>query len=438
MGTRKDQDYPFIKETIKQRPIDKRELLKKIGTAALCGVVFGLCAVVTLMVCMPEMVNKYEQQIKKKETVQITPSVQPEGEPEPAVSVASSQEPQVQTGSADAEESVTVDHLKNIYKMVRKIAEKPQKALVCVAGLTGDSDLLNDSLLTYGDEEGIVFLKNEDGFYIVTTSDRLEQTEKFRITFSNGDSAEGELCGADSRTKLIVIRVLAENLKKETIEEIPAVPLATEENQEQTQPVIAIGSPAGNMDSLIYGSITSVSGKMNIADAEYSLITTDMAGGQSGGGVLLDMNGRMTGIIIANDSQESSVLRAVSAAQIRTLLEMLSNGKPICYVGIRGTTIPAQQSEQLNIPQGVYVDRVEQDSPAMNAGMQSGDILYKLDGQTISSVKEYSRLLQAKEPGDRIHVTLHRKSPAGEYADVELSIIIKEKQQKGRKNAIYQ
>ena len=281
MGTRKDQDYPFIKETIKQRPIDKRELLKKIGTAALCGVVFGLCAAVTLMVCMPEMVNKYEQQIKKKETVQITPSVQPEGEPEPAVSVAPSQEPQVQTGSADAEESVTVDHLKNIYKMVRKIAEKPQKALVRVAGLTGDSDLLNDSLLTYGDEEGIVFLKNEDGFYIVTTSDRLEQTEKFRITFSNGDSAEGELCGADSRTKLIVIRVLAENLKKETIEEIPAVPLATEENQEQTQPVIAIGSPAGNMDSLIYGSITSVSGKMNIADAEYSLITTDMAGGQS-------------------------------------------------------------------------------------------------------------------------------------------------------------
>lgn len=431
MGNKKNQDYPFIKETIKQRPIDKRELMKKLGIAGACGIVFGLCAVFVMMICMPSIFDKYEQRVKKKETVQITPSIQPEEKYSSAQQELPSSEEHPEEAAAGLTESdqetATVDHLKNIYKMVRKIAKEPQKALVCVAGITGDADLLNNSLLTLGNEGGIVFIKNDTGFYIVTTSDSLGEMQKFRVTFSNGKSAEGELCGADPRTNLVVIHVPAEDMDEETREEIPAVPLSLDQSQEQTQPVIAIGSPVGDMNALIYGSITSVSGKMNIADAEYSLITTDMAGSQNGGGILLDMNGRMTGIIVSNDSQESTVLRAVSVAQIRYLLEMLSNGEPICYTGIRGTTISEKQSEQMKIPRGIYVDRVEQESPAMNSGIQSGDILYKVDAQSVYTMDEYSRILQNKDPGDRINVTLYRKSPAGEYVDVELSILIKEK-----------
>ena len=430
MGNKKNQDYPFIKETIKQRPMDKRKVLEKLGVAAACGIVFGLSAVFIIMICMPGILDKYEQQIKKKETVQITPSIQPSGDSslqQETASVDKSTEEIDAANNEDIQEKSTVSHLQNIYKMVRKIAMEPQKALVRVAGITGDSDLLDDSLLTFGDEGGIVFIKNKDGFYIVTTSDRLEEIEKFRITFSNGKSAEGEFCGADSRTNLVVIRVPIENIDEETWENIPAVPLSSEDNQEQTQPVIAIGSPAGDMNALIYGSITSVSGKLNIADDEYALITTDMAGSQKGGGVLLDMNGRMTGIIISNDNQENTVLRAVSVAEIKCLLEKLSNGEPICYTGIRGTTISKRQSEQLNIPQGIFVDRVEQGSPAMNAGIQSGDILYKAGDQRVLTMDEYSRILQNKQPGDRMEVTLYRKSPAEEYVDVELNILIKEK-----------
>ena len=81
----------------------------------------------------------------------------------------------------------------------------------------------------------------------------------------------------------------------------------------------------------------------------------------------------------------------------------------------------------MKIPRGIYVDRVEQESPAMNSGIQSGDILYKVDAQSVYTMDEYSRILQNKDPGDRINVTLYRKSPAGEYVDVELSILIKEK-----------
>ena len=104
--------------------------------------------------------------------------------------------------------------MKNVYKTIWDIAEEPRKALVQVTGLTDTEDLLNDSLLTYGDEEGIVFLKNKDAFYILTTSDELEKAEKFKITFSNGVMAEGTLCGADPRTKLVVVRVPVKNVEE--------------------------------------------------------------------------------------------------------------------------------------------------------------------------------------------------------------------------------
>ena len=54
--------------------------------------------------------------------------------------------------------------MKNVYKTIWDIAEEPRKALVQVTGLTDTEDLLNDSLLTYGDEEGIVFLKTKMRF----------------------------------------------------------------------------------------------------------------------------------------------------------------------------------------------------------------------------------------------------------------------------------
>ena len=71
MGNKKNQDYPFIKETIKQRPMDKRKVLEKLGVAAACGIVFGLSAVFIIMICMPGILDKYEQQIRKKRSYRL-------------------------------------------------------------------------------------------------------------------------------------------------------------------------------------------------------------------------------------------------------------------------------------------------------------------------------------------------------------------------------
>ena len=196
---------------------------------------------------------------------------------------------------------------------------------------------------------------------------------------------------------------------------------------EQMDDVIAIGSPTGDYDSLVSGMVTSVTGSMKIADEEYGMLTTNMVGSEDGGGILLNMSGEVVGIICSQENENSSVIRAVEAAQLRPLLEGMANGEDICYIGIQGTTISKYQSENLDIPRGVYVDAVEEDSPAMTAGVQNADIVHALNGKEISSLNRYSAILQSLVKGSRVKLEVYRKNPYGTYVNVELNVLIKEK-----------
>ena len=312
-------------------------------------------------------------------------------------------------------------------EQVRKVSETPRRALVRIAALGTDSDLLDDSFLKYGEEEGFVFLKNTEAFYIMTYSDRMNDAGNFQVTFSNGDMADAQLCKKDVRTGFYVFRVPFTELNDSTKDEISEAVLATEDNMEQMDDVVAIGSPTGDYDSLVSGMVTSVTGSMKIADEEYGMLTTNMVGSEDGGGILLNMSGKVVGIICSQENENSSVIRAVEAAQLRPLLEGMANGEDICYIGIQGTTISKYQSENLDIPRGVYVDAVEEDSPAMTAGVQNADIVHALNGKEISSMNRYSAILQSLVKGSRVKLEVYRKNPYGTYVNVELNVLIKEK-----------
>ena len=230
------------------------------------------------------------------------------------------------------------------------------------------------------------------------------------------------MCKNDFRTGLMVIKVPFASVGEETQEEIPAVSLASEDNMKQTDAVIAIGSPTGDYDSLIAGTIAAVTGTLKIADEEYGMLTTDMAGDENSRGILLNEDSEVVGIIWNQEENRTNVIRAVETAQLCPLLESMANSEDIRYIGIEGVTISSVQSESLEIPRGIYVDYVEVDSPAMSAGIQNGDILHTLDGQEIQSMEEYASVLQGLSKGTSTKVNVYRKNPSGEYTDVELAV----------------
>lgn len=409
------ENYSFIKETIKEQPTDRKRLAGKFLTAAVCGVIFGACAAGTMALIVPKALERFGTAPDQKAVVTLTPSVKAE-----QVTPTPEATEQEKTSASTAWQNDLSDGMS-------QIAEKPRRALVRISAAGEDSDLLDDSFLEYGDEEGFVFLKNSEAFYILTVSDQMQEADKFTVTFSDGTVTDGILCKKDLRTGFFVIKVPFTSVDEETQEKIPAAPLVTADDMKQTESVIAIGSPSGDYDSLMGGTITSVTGTLKVADEEYGMLTTDMVGSEEGGGILLNSSGEVAGIIWNQEEDRTNVIRAVETAQLRPLLESMANGEDICYIGIMGATISSYQSENLDVPRGVYVDAVDEDSPAMTAGIQNGDILHALDGQEVQSMEEYASVLQGLNKGTRTTVNVYRKNPSGEYEDVQLKVTIKEK-----------
>lgn len=409
------ENYSFIKETIKEQPTDRKRLAGKFLTAAVCGVIFGACAAGTMALIVPKALERFGTAPDQKAVVTLTPSVKAE-----QVTPTPEATEQEKTSASTAWQNDLSDGMS-------QIAEEPRRALVRISAAGEDSDLLDDSFLEYGDEEGFVFLKNSEAFYILTVSDQMQEADKFTVTFSDGTVTDGILCKKDLRTGFFVIKVPFTSVDEETQEKIPAAPLVAADDMKQTESVIAIGSPSGDYDSLMGGTITSVTGTLKVADEEYGMLTSDMVGSEEGGGILLNSSGEVAGIIWNQEEDRTNVIRAVETAQLRPLLESMANGEDICYIGIMGATISSYQSENLDVPRGVYVDAVDEDSPAMTAGIQNGDILHALDGQEVQSMEEYASVLQGLNKGTRTTVNVYRKNPFGEYEDVQLKVTIKEK-----------
>ena len=409
------ENYSFIKETIKEQPTDRKRLAGKFLTAAVCGVIFGACAAGTMALIVPKALERFGTAPDQKAVVTLTPSVKAE-----QVTPTPEATEQEKTSASTAWQNDLSDGMS-------QIAEEPRRALVRISAAGEDADLLDDSFLEYGDEEGFVFLKNSEAFYILTVSDQMQEADKFTVTFSDGTVTDGILCKKDLRTGFFVIKVPFTSVDEETQEKIPAAPLVAADDMKQTESVIAIGSPSGDYDSLMGGTITSVTGTLKVADEEYGMLTTDMVGSEEGGGILLNSSGEVAGIIWNQEEDRTNVIRAVETAQLRPLLESMANGEDICYIGIMGATISSYQSENLDVPRGVYVDAVDEDSPAMTAGIQNGDILHALDGQEVQSMEEYASVLQGLNKGTRTTVNVYRKNPSGEYEDVQLKVTIKEK-----------
>ena len=437
--------YPFIRETIKKGKKKESFTLRHIPAVMISGILFGCCAGIAFASAMAVLEKRLDggEEILL-DNMEADPSNEQAGKTAARKKENSNVETVLETASENMKmilseeasdsmknstadpEAAPMDIYASVYQDAMRIAEQPMKAMVRVDGISEDENLLDDSFLTYGIEEGVIFFNSEEYFYLLTIYHDLEKADSIRVTFCNGAVAEGSLCKADPRTGLAVIKVPLEALTEEEREDIAVASLSTSAGMENAQPVIGIGSPSGDFGSVVYGIVTSTSGKMHVADCEYSLFGTNIMGSASSSGVLISLDEKVIGII-TRTGEDGNILKAISMSELRPLIEDLSNGSRIRYLGIHGAEISPEQSQYLNLPRGVYVKTVETDSPAMIAGIQNGDIVMKMNGFSLEDMETYMELLQNFSVGDKVDIEISRKSAGNTFKKMEFQVTIKEK-----------
>ena len=413
------QKYQFMQETIKKQPEEHRSMVRRLLMIAGCGALFGGCAAVTFAGVFPVMADKEEDTQQKIELA--------EADVEETVSEEKIAEKEDTSVNSGQECKGPLALHQETYREVLKISQKPRKSLVNVRGISKAEDLLDNSHLQQGDSEGIIFHETETQLYILTYEEKQESLEELQITFADGSTVTGEMCQGDKGTGLAVATVEKSLLSDSTREDIAVSDLTESQGLEQSDIVIAIGNPAGDSDAVIYGMVTSVSEKLLAADMEYEVLSTDVQGDENGSGVLLDADGHVAGMILKKNEKDGDNIHAVSVSQILTLVEQLANGEKRRYTGICGTEIDQSQCKKLGIESGLYVERTEENSPAMRAGIQCGDIISSVDGNPIESMEAYHTYLQTKKPGEKIAITVLRKSSNGEYMEKDYKVMAEER-----------
>ena len=109
--------------------------------------------------------------------------------------------------------------------------------------------------------------------------------------------------------------------------------------------------------------------------------------------------------------------------EIDGLIESLRNGKDIPYVGLYLATVTDDISEDYDIPKGVYITEVATDSPAMKAGLQNGDVITHINGDSILTDVTFSKKIAQLLPGTTCEISVKRQN-GNEYYEVKCTVTI--------------
>ena len=137
-----------------------------------------------------------------------------------------------------------------------------------------------------------------------------------------------------------------------------------------------------------------------------------MLGSSDGSGALINTKGEVIGFVLQdyNLQKTQNTLTAVAISQLKKVIELLSNNKPIPYLGLKTTMVTEQMSKELDMPTGIYVKEVELDSPAMYGGFQSGDVITSMNGTEIKNAEQFENMVLDLNIDDVVNVTYQRQS----------------------------
>ena len=300
---------------------------------------------------------------------------------------------------------------------------------------------------TEGAGTGIIIGQNDSELLIVTNNHVVEGSNTLTVTFNDESSVEANIKGTNSDYDVAVIAVPLEDISDDTMEAISVATLGDSTELKVGEPAIAIGNALGYGQSVTTGVISALDRSVSTTDSQtgqtvessVKLIQTDAAiNPGNSGGALVNANGEVVGINsskLVGDSVEG-VGYAIPISDVSDLIEQLMNQETREKVaeadqgalGIRGISVSDAFSEQLELPQGVYVSEVTSGGGAEASGMSRGCIITAINGTSISSMEGLQEQLQYYAKGETVTLTIQVPQTTGDYQEQTLDVTLGEKQ----------
>ncbi len=271
-----------------------------------------------------------------------------------------------------------------------------------------------------GTGSGVII--SPDG-YIVTNNHVIKGATNLEITLNNNKKYKATIIGTDNKSDIALLKIEAEDLPYITFGDSNTVKIG--------EWVLAVGNPYNLTSTVTAGIVSAKARDLKGNMKQDSFIQTDAAVNPgNSGGALVNVKGELIGINTAISSKTGAfvgysfaVPSNIAKKVVEDLLEFGSVQHAI--LGVNGTELNGNNSRDLNMDtsEGFYVSDVVPNSGAAVAGIQSGDVIIKLDNVKISTFSDLSGYIGTKEPNDLVKVTLLRN---GNEIDLQVKLNKKE------------
>lgn len=237
--------------------------------------------------------------------------------------------------------------------------------------------------------------------YILTNYHVVQSADLIVVVLQRGQKLHAELIGYDEITDLAVLQVQANNL--------PVIPQNSTLKSQVGDVVLAIGNPL-NLGQTVTQGIVSATGQVGLSTSYLQFLQMDAAiNNGNSGGALINSNGQLVGINSAKFAQANRNvnIQGISFAvpfelAHKIMLKIIENGRVV-----RGWLGVDAQDNVSNF-KGFIINGVSAKSPAMQAGLKAGDVVYQINNIQLGSAKHGLDIIAETAPGTTLNFNISR------------------------------
>ena len=326
---------------------------------------------------------------------------------------------------------------------VSPIAESAMPSVVAIKGTTSVETYSwfgeGQTYDTPSSGSGIIIGKNDTELLVVTNNHVVEDTKDLSVVFIDNEEVKASVKGRDSENDIAIIAVKLEDIKSETLEKIAVARMGDSDELKVGQGVVAIGNALGYGQSVTVGYVSAIDREVTTKDSSIkNLLQTDAAiNPGNSGGALLNMSGEVIGINTAKyaSTEVEGMGYAIPISKVKDIISELSSKETRSdkvdennqgYLGIQGKNIGEDVAEAYDMPRGIYVYKIVENSLAADSDLREKDIITKVDSQSVKNMEELKDILSYYKSGEKVKLTVQRLKDS-EYEEKEIEITLSDR-----------
>ena len=306
------------------------------------------------------------------------------------------------------------------------ITESINKTIVNETGIEESIKNVYDAVVTVtsyiddtkvGTGSGFIYKKDENKGYVLTNCHVIDDSNRFEIILSNGETVEAKLLGKDEYSDIAVLSIDKDKVTK-------VATLGDNDLIEVGNTVFTVGSPMGEeySGSVTRGIISSKERTVETDDVVTTVIQTDASiNPGNSGGPLVNLAGEVIGITSMKlaSTQIEGMGFAIPINDVKEYVKYLEEGKEISRPALGVSMINASDRYRLyyyniqidqSITSGAVIAKLQKGGPADKAGLEVGDVIVKIDDFKIENYSRLRYYLYKYKINDKIKVTYIRGS----------------------------